>query len=88
MWFDTFNAVFFTGIATMAFGGLAVCLRYGFMSKCDNIQLCWGAVTVHRAVDLEQKGESDDELTAQQHGSEEEKSVEISKHNSSFTNKV
>jgi len=89
-WYDTFDAVFFTGIATMAFGGLAVCLRYGFMSKCDNIQFCWGAITIHRAVDLEQQADGDDDLATQQHGRDDEhkSGVELRAPANSAFNKV
>ena len=52
-WYDEFNSVFFTGIATMAFGGLALLVRYGFASKCDNVNLCFGLIQIHRQVQLE-----------------------------------
>ena len=66
-WFDEFNSVFFTGIGTMAFGFLAVLIRYAFLSKCDNVSLCFGLINIHRAVELEgveeeKKQESKEEI--------------------------
>jgi hypothetical protein len=52
-WWKEFNAVFFTGIATMAFGALAVLCKYLFVSKCDNVSICFDFIKIHRAVELE-----------------------------------
>jgi hypothetical protein len=52
-WYTEFNAVFFTGIATMAFGALAVLCKYLFVSKCDNVSICFDFIKIHRAVELE-----------------------------------
>lgn len=73
-WYDEFNSVFFTGIATMAFGALALLVRYGFASKCDNVSICFGMLRIHRAVELEDNIEEgkDDELVVEYHGKEEE----------------
>ena len=72
-WYDEFNSVFFTGIATMAFGALALLVRYGFASKCDNVSICFGMLRIHRAVELEDNiEEGKDELEAEYHGKEEE----------------
>jgi hypothetical protein len=49
-----FNAVFWTGIATMSFGFFAVLLRYAFLSKCDQVSLCCGLINIHRAVEFEE----------------------------------
>ena len=69
-WISEFNAVFWTGIATMSFGFLAVLLRYGFMSKCDNVSLCFGLIKIHRAVELEEIDieNKKDELKEEYHG--------------------
>ena len=71
-WYNTFDAVFWTGFSTMTFGFLAVLLRYGFMSKCDNVNLCCGLLTIHRAVELEQPnvedGKQQDALEEEKHG--------------------
>jgi len=72
-WYDEFNSVFWTGIATMSFGALALLVRYGFASKCDNISICFGIVRIHRAVELEEQKEEDD-LEEQHHGKVENKS--------------
>jgi hypothetical protein len=52
-WWNEFNSVFFTGIATMAFGALALLVRFFFLSKCDNVSICFGMLRIHRAVELE-----------------------------------
>ena len=72
-WYEEFNSVFFTGIATMAFGALALLVRYGFASKCDNVSICFGMLRIHRAVELEDNiEEGKDELVVEHHGKEEE----------------
>ena len=52
-WYNTFDAVFFTGIATMVVGLCGLAIKYGFASKCDNVQLCCGLLKIHRSVNLE-----------------------------------
>jgi len=71
-WYDEFNSVFFTGIATMSFGALALLVRAGYASKCDNVSICFGMVRIHRAVELEEQKEEDD-LEEQHHGKEDAK---------------
>jgi len=55
---DNFNAVFWSGIATITFTFLGMALKLCLKSKCDNIGLCCGLVHIHRRVELEM---SDDE---------------------------
>lgn len=72
-WWKEFNAVFFTGIATMAFGGLAVLCKYLFVSKCDNVSICFDFIKIHRAVELEMptiEEKKEDDLEEQYHGNE------------------
>jgi len=71
-WWDEFNSVFWTGIATMSFGALALLVRAGYASKCDNVSICFGMVRIHRAVELEEQKEEDD-LEEQHHGKEDAK---------------
>ncbi len=52
-WYSTFDAVFFTGIATMIIGLAGIAIKYGFASKCDNVELCCGIIKIHRAVEFE-----------------------------------
>jgi len=63
-WYEEFNSVFFTGIATMAFGGLALLVRYAFASKCDNVKICFGLIQIHRVVELENNVEQKDDEDA------------------------
>ena len=58
-WFLEFNAIFFTGIATMLFGCFAIVIKTALASKCDNLNLCFGCIQIHRRVELE----GDDPIT-------------------------
>ena len=53
VWYNTFDAVFFTGISTMVFTCFAVLIKYSLASKCDNLNLCFGCIQIHRRVELE-----------------------------------
>ena len=53
MWYNEFNSVFFLSMATIISGLLALCIKYGFASKCDDIALCCGLIRIHRRVELE-----------------------------------
>lgn len=52
-WFDTFNSAFWITVGTMTFGFLAVALKTALASKCDDLNLCYGCVKIHRRVELE-----------------------------------
>jgi len=56
-----FDDAFWLTMGTMLFGFLAVLVRYGFMSKCDNVSLCMGLIQIHRAVELENPIEEEEE---------------------------
>lgn len=60
-WYDEFNSVFFTGLATMIFGFLALLIRYAFLSKCDNVSICFDLIRIHRAVELEDPNNQEEE---------------------------
>lgn len=53
IWYDTFDAVFWITISTLACGSFGLVVRYCLKSKCDNINICYGLVNVHRDVKLE-----------------------------------
>ena len=61
--YDEFNATFWLSLATMVLGSFAICLRYAYQSKCDDITLCYGLIRVHRNVEAEI--EVDENHTAQ-----------------------
>ena len=50
--YDEFNSVFWLSLSTMVLGSVAVCLRYSYQSKCQDISLC-GLIKIHRNVDAE-----------------------------------
>ena len=53
IWYNVFEATFWLSIASMTFAGCAMCVRYGFRSKCDRVKLCCGLLEIHREVELE-----------------------------------
>ena len=52
-WFDTFDGIFFLTIGSLVCGGFALVIKYCLRSKCDDVNLCFGFIKVHRNVDLE-----------------------------------
>lgn len=52
-WYDTFNDIFWISISTTLFGFLALTIKTVLKSKCDETNLCWGLVKIHRRVELE-----------------------------------
>jgi hypothetical protein len=52
-WIDTFNDVFWISVATITFSFFGVVLKSCLKSKCDNTNICWGLVKIHRRVELE-----------------------------------
>jgi len=46
----------------MTFGALALLVRYAFASKCDNVNLCFGLIQIHRVVDLEEQKDAAEEV--------------------------
>ncbi len=41
------------GISTLAVGLLALIVRYGFKSKCSDVSLCFGLVSIKRNIEQE-----------------------------------
>ena len=64
-WTETYNDIFFISIGTTVFMFLGVLVKYGFRSKCDNVEICCGLLKIHRRVELESS--SDDEAAAGEH---------------------
>jgi len=52
-WIETFNAVFWITITTLFCGSFGLVVRYCLKSKCDNVNICFGLINVHRDVKLE-----------------------------------
>lgn len=46
------------GLATLGTGVLGLCVRYAFKSKCRNVQLCCGLVTIDRDTEAEVNAEA------------------------------
>jgi hypothetical protein len=51
------NDTLLYGLATMGFGFLAVLVRYGFKSKCSDVSLCCGLLSIKRDIGGEVKTE-------------------------------
>ena len=54
-WINTFDAVFFITISTLLFGCFTLSIRYCLKSRCDTINLCYGLISVHRDVKIEEE---------------------------------
>ena len=60
-WTESYNDVFFISIGTTIFLFLGTLVKYGFRSKCDNIELCYGLIKIHRRVELESSDDDNQE---------------------------
>jgi hypothetical protein len=54
-WYQIFNDVFWISVATLTFSFLGVVIKSMLASKCDNVNICFGLLTIHRRVELEQE---------------------------------
>ena len=54
-WYTVFNDVFWISVATLTFSFLGVVIKSMLASKCDNVNICFGLLTIHRRVELEQE---------------------------------
>ena len=54
-WINTFDGVFFITISTLLFGCFGLSIRYCLKSRCDTINLCYGLISVHRDVKIEEE---------------------------------
>ena len=50
---NTYDAFFITTMTTMILGFCGLALRFCLKSKCENCNLCWGCIKIHRRVELE-----------------------------------
>lgn len=58
-WKHTYNSVFLINITSSAFGFFTIVVTYCLRSKCDDVHLCFGLVTVHRNVELKSQEETE-----------------------------
>ena len=65
-WIDTFNDVFWISVATITFSFFGVVLKSCLKSKCDNTNICWGLVKIHRRVELENDVEMNTSIKKQE----------------------
>ena len=57
MIWEIFDSVFWITLTTIITGSIGLALKYCLKSKCDNVSCCWGGITIHRAVEIEQQEE-------------------------------
>ena len=57
MWYDTFNDIFWISISTSFFALVGLTIKTALKSKCDETNLCWGLIKIHRKVELEENEE-------------------------------
>jgi len=50
---DTEQQIFWTSFYTFAGGFVLALFAIAYKSKCDKVNLCWGMIDIHRAVDIE-----------------------------------
>jgi hypothetical protein len=53
MIWEIFNDVFWISIATLTFSFFGVVIKAMLSSKCDNVNICFGLLKIHRRVELE-----------------------------------
>lgn len=51
------NDTLIYGIATLGIGALGLLIRYSFKSKCSDVSLCCGFISVKRDTDAEVRAE-------------------------------
>lgn len=51
------NATLIYGLATLGSGVLGLSIRYCFKSKCQNVSLCFGLISIDRNTEDEVKAE-------------------------------
>jgi len=56
-WWIEFNSVFWITLATILTGSIGLAIKFCLKSKCDNVSCCWGGLTIHRNVEIEQEEE-------------------------------
>ena len=54
-WINTYDAVFFITISTLLFTCFGLSIKYCLKSRCDTINLCYGLISVHRDVKIEEE---------------------------------
>ena len=52
-WIHTFDSNFFIAIATVISASFALCLKFAFKSKCENMSICYGLLSIKRNVAIE-----------------------------------
>jgi len=67
-WIQTYDSNFFIAIATVISASFALCLKFAFKSKCENMSICYGLLSIKRNVTIEKdieigKPEDSDEST-------------------------
>lgn len=56
-WINQYDSTFFITLATLLVGAFGLSVKYCLRSRCENINVCYGLLSVHRNVDLESREE-------------------------------
>lgn len=48
---------FWVGLYTFGGGFILAVFAVAYKSKCDKVNICWGGIEIHRAVDIELQGD-------------------------------
>jgi len=62
MIWEIFNDIFWISLATLTFAFLGTVLKACLKSKCSDTNICFGLVTIHRKVELEDIEKTDAKL--------------------------
>lgn len=54
------NDTLIYGVATLGAGVLGLIVKYGFKSKCSDVALCFGFITIKRDTDAEIEAEKNE----------------------------
>ena len=62
---DQTYIVFFTSLSAFVLSLMVLILKVCFKSKCSDVSCCWGAIKVHRSVELESQNISMNDIQVQ-----------------------
>lgn len=68
-WYNTFDAAFWLTMGGMVIGVVGMFFRACYQSKCEDVSLCFGLITIHRNIQAEE------DIDIQNHGAPQEAKV-------------
>ena len=55
MWYETFDAIFWTGIGGLVIGGAVIGIKLMYKSKCSSFSCCFGCLNIQRDTAAEEE---------------------------------